>query len=47
MTLNKKHMAGIAAVAVATAYSLTRWRGDSDDPDDHAPATEHRSPHDD
>ncbi|MEF8812521.1 MAG: hypothetical protein V5A55_01710 [Halovenus sp.] len=40
MTLSKKHIAGIAAVAVATAYSLTRWRGGSGDPGEQAPATD-------
>ncbi len=29
MALSKKHVAGIAVMTVAAAYSLTRWRGDS------------------
>lgn len=36
MTFRKKHIAGIAAVAVAVAYSLTRLRGHSEDTGEQA-----------
>jgi hypothetical protein len=39
MTLNRKYIAGIAAVAVAAAYSLTRWRG-TDDPGEQTATAE-------
>jgi hypothetical protein len=44
MTLRKKHVAGIAAVAVAVAYGLTRLRGNSKDVDEQAPDTDYRTP---
>ncbi|MFT4890493.1 MAG: hypothetical protein ACI9YT_001409 [Halobacteriales archaeon] len=47
MTLNTKHIAGIAAVAVAIAYSLARWRRDPGDSDKRAPVTEQQTPADD
>lgn len=47
MTFRKKHVAGIAAVAVAVAYGLTRWRGSSEDRDEQAPGTEYQTPADD
>jgi hypothetical protein len=47
MTFRKKHIAGIAAVGVAVAYALTSWRGNSEDIDEQAPATEHQAPTDD
>jgi hypothetical protein len=40
MTLNRKQIAGIAAVAVAAAYSLVRWRGTADDPGEQAATPE-------
>jgi hypothetical protein len=43
MTLRKKHVAGIAAVAVAVVYGLTRLRSNSKDVDD-APDTDYRTP---
>jgi hypothetical protein len=47
MTFRKKHIAGIAAVAVAVAYGLTRWRGNSEDIGEQAPITEYQTPTDD
>jgi hypothetical protein len=47
MTLDRKHIAGIAALAVATAYSLIRWRRAPDDTEAPAPVTEHQTPADD
>jgi hypothetical protein len=47
MTFGKKYIAGIAAVAVAVTYGLTRWRGTSEHLDEQAPVTEHQTPADD
>jgi hypothetical protein len=47
MTFRKKHIAGFVAVAVAVAYGLIRWRGNSEDIDEQAPATEYQTPADD
>lgn len=47
MTFNTKYIAGIAAVAVATAYGLTRWRRNPDDSGQQAPVTEQQTPADD
>lgn len=54
MNFNKKSIASIVVVAVATAYSLMRWRGDSEDsseqskdPSAQPRATEHQTPADD
>jgi hypothetical protein len=47
MAPNRKQIAGIAAVAAATAYGLTRWRGGSSDAGARAPVTEQQSPADD
>lgn len=46
MTFRKKHIVGIAAVVVTVAYGLTRWRGNSEDFNEEAPATEHQTPAD-
>jgi hypothetical protein len=46
MTVRKKYIAGIGAVAVAVTYGLTRWRGNFDDSDDQAPVTEYQTPAD-
>jgi hypothetical protein len=43
MKVNRKHVAGIAAVAVAAAYSLSRWRDAADDAGEQASATEYRN----
>jgi hypothetical protein len=40
MTLNTKHIAGIAAVALATAYTFIRWRRDPEGSNTHPPVTE-------
>jgi hypothetical protein len=44
MKANSKYVAGIAAVIVAVAYSLSRWRDASGDADEQASTTEHRNP---
>jgi hypothetical protein len=41
MQLNRKHVAGIAAVIAATAYSLSRWRGPAHGTGEQAATTEH------
>lgn len=47
MTLSKKYIAGLATVAVATAYGLTRWRKGSADENEQAQPTASQSPADD
>lgn len=46
MTPSAKHVAGIAAVAVATVYSLARWRRDPDDSGKRVAVTERGTPAD-
>jgi hypothetical protein len=43
MKANRKHVAGIAAVVVAAAYSLSRWRDASDDAGEQPSTTERRT----
>lgn len=40
MAFNKKQIAGIATVALAAAYSITHWRGGSDDGGEEQSVTE-------
>ncbi|MFT4948421.1 MAG: hypothetical protein ACI9CA_000541, partial [Natronomonas sp.] len=44
MQLNRKHVAGIAAVTVATVYSLSRWRGPAHGPGEQTSAVEYPNP---
>ena len=41
MKLNRTYVAGVTAVAVVAAYSLSRWRDASDGADEQAFTTEH------
>jgi len=43
MKVNRTHIAGIVAVVVVAAYSLSRWGDASDDAGEQASTTEHRN----
>ncbi|WP_157511257.1 hypothetical protein [Halapricum sp. CBA1109] len=44
MKLNRTYVAGVTAVAVVAAYSLSRWRNASDSTDERAFTAEQERP---
>jgi hypothetical protein len=44
MRFGTKFIAGIVAVIIATAYGVTRWRGEPDDADEQAFDAEYQTP---